>query len=517
MPIAFKERQTPRYEGDFEIATSGNLEPPEVALLGRVETTQKAIESGLKKSEELRPSLVAARRKWWSDKAAGLGHVVKDFAGGALDIGDALKAIGDIDVTSEPDISIHVLDSDKAKFDGDFEVVLVSFEPTADEQVYLDNLNRILRSLRQVSEGADRYRALTVQTTLKAYKQGTADQLRKDFASFREGKTNSVDNLLVLKGRYLGLRDRLNNTLFVVSVTTNKLQLKEGDNTRELAVDIDLLVEEGLPPPNDVASPEKQDLYVQISNACTVIRAVCQKLSEQKPRWFERGTSEDAKERADKLLDEYVRKLAGIGTVGLEGSQVGLAQKGLASLKGEFVAREAGRIKNAYVRRLAWWSGGFALAFLAVYIRIRLGDCAGHGGNVANVCKWTSWFDSPWWLDHKTFLLAAVGASIGTWVSFSVRRLDLPFEDLAMQEESSLDPPFRILFVVALTLTACLLFWTGAINIEIGNLKTGPDSFKAAGTVAVLIGMFCGLSERALATAISGRAAAFVRGVAGGG
>ena len=32
----------------------------------------------------------------------------------------------------------------------------------------------------------------------------------------------------------------------------------------------------------------------------------------------------------------------------------------------------------------------------------------------------------------------------------------------------------------------------------------------------MLIGFFCGLSERALASAIAGRAAAFVSGVAGG-
>jgi hypothetical protein len=115
------------------------------------------------------------------------------------------------------------------------------------------------------------------------------------------------------------------------------------------------------------------------------------------------------------------------------------------------------------------------------------------------------------------FLLAGAGAAAGTWVSFAIRRLDLPFEELTMLEEESLDPPFRILFVTALTLIVCLLFWNSAINIEIGNLKTGPDFFKNNGTIAILIGMFCGLSERALATAVSGRAAAFVKGVAGGG
>jgi hypothetical protein len=113
------------------------------------------------------------------------------------------------------------------------------------------------------------------------------------------------------------------------------------------------------------------------------------------------------------------------------------------------------------------------------------------------------------------FLLAAAGAAIGTWISFAIRRLDLPFEELTLLEEASLDPPFRILFVTGLTLIVCLLFWNGAVNIEIGNLKTGPAYFKTSGTIAILIGMFCGLSERALATAVSGRAAAFVKGVGG--
>lgn len=513
MPITFKDRQPSRYDGDFEIASSGQLEPREVDLLSKIGTLQKTIETGLNKKEQVRPSLAAARNTWWSGKATSLYRNVEGLSRGTTDWDTAVKSIGEIDVTAEPDMAIQILESDKAKFDGDFEVVLVSCEPTGEEKNYLDRLSGVLKLLRQVSDGPDRYRALTVQNTLKAYKQGTANGLKKDFASFRQGKTNDADNLLVLKGRYLGLRDRLGNTMF--SVRSEKVQRTKGEKVRELAVDIVIRVEEGLPPPNDVASPEKQDLYLQISNACTVIRAVCQKLGEQKARGFEFGGILEAKEHADQLLDEYVGKLVGVATVGLEGSQVALAQKALASLKSEFVAREAGRIKTAYVRRLAWWSGGFAIVFLLAYIRVRLGGCADQSGIVSKWCGWTPWYDGQWWRDHQTFLLAAVGASIGTWVSFSTRRLDLPFEDLAMQEESSLDPPFRIVFVVALTLTACLLFWTGAINIDIGSLKTEPQHFRQAGTVALLIGLFCGLSERALATAIAGRAAAFVKGVGG--
>lgn len=513
MQITFKDRLPPRYQGDFEIATSGQLQSQEVDLLNKIGALQTAIETALNRKQDLRPSLADARKKWWADEAGKLRQKVEEFSRGTIAPDDFIKSIEEIDLASEPDLAIRMLESDKAKFDGDFELVPVSYAPDDVEKDYLDKLSGVLGSLRRTSDGPDRYRALTVQNTLKAYKQGTANALRKDCASFREGKTNHSDNLLVLKGRYLGLRDRLNNTMF--SVRSEKVQRTKGDKVQELAVDLVIRVEEGLPPPNDVASTEKQDLYLQISNACTVIRSVCQKLSEQKSSLFEFGGILEAKEHADQLLDEYITKLVGVATVGLEGSQVALAQKALTGLKSEFVAREAGRIKTAYVQRLAWWSGGFALVFLLAYIRVRLAACTGQSGIISEWCKWTPWYDGLWWRDHQNFLLAAFGASIGTWVSFSARRLDLPFEDLAMQEESSLDPPFRIIFVVALTLAACLLFWTGALNIAIGDLKTAPEQFSRAGTVALLIGLFCGLSERALATAIAGRAAAFVKGVGG--
>jgi hypothetical protein len=128
---------------------------------------------------------------------------------------------------------------------------------------------------------------------------------------------------------------------------------------------------------------------------------------------------------------------------------------------------------------------------------------------------YTGKFAWQWGDDHKSFLLAACGAAIGTWASFSFRQVQFAFDDLVMVEEGSLDPPMRILFVIVLTMAACLLFWNGAVNIEIGSLKTASDAFQHSGSIALLIGLFCGLSERALATAIAGRAAALVKGVAG--
>jgi hypothetical protein len=114
--------------------------------------------------------------------------------------------------------------------------------------------------------------------------------------------------------------------------------------------------------------------------------------------------------------------------------------------------------------------------------------------------------------DHNSFCLVGGAAAVGTWLSFSIRRVTLSFDDLAVLEEDLLDPSLRVIFVVALTMAACLLFETKALNIEIGELKTS----QLSGATALLVGVFFGLSERALATAVSGRATAFVKGVAGG-
>ena len=52
------------------------------------------------------------------------------------------------------------------------------------------------------------------------------------------------------------------------------------------------------------------------------------------------------------------------------------------------------------------------------------------------------------------------------------------------------------------------------MNIQIGDLKTNATDFMQKGSIAMLVGVFLGISERALSTATSVPcAAAFVRGV----
>jgi len=512
------DRNPPRFDRDFELAPVGDTVPSaeQRELLKLFDAAKNALVAGraADDAESLCATLVDARRRWWVATAEKLRAAAEQFAAGAADA-DAiaattrrLEAIEAERVGSRPDIAIANLPDDHDLFAGNFRVKPENCQLSPSEQRYVDALHEMLDDLQREAKdekpaaGAAPQFSDAMLAERRKLREGAARQLRVDAGYFREGTDPKglTDNILFYRGKYRGLLERLGQSLFALSVIE--------DNG--VAVDLKIDVMEGLPAPNDVVSAEKQELFVQINNANTVIGTVCQQIREQALQPYRIDKIEAAKKRADGLLDEYVRKLAGIGRLGLEGPHTTLAKLALASLKAEFTAREAGRVKNHYVRRLGVFAGTFAVGFLMAYVAIRVGACTAEMWKAhPAACP------SAWWSNHKTFLLAAAGASVGTWLSFAVRRLDLPFEELPLLDEHSLDPPFRILFVVALTLMACLLFWTGTINIHIGDLKTDPDNFKATGSIAVLVGLFCGLSERALATAMSNRAAGFVGGLAG--
>ena len=121
-------------------------------------------------------------------------------------------------------------------------------------------------------------------------------------------------------------------------------------------------------------------------------------------------------------------------------------------------------------------------------------------------------FSSDFVKSHKAFFLLTAGASLGVWLSFAARDVAIPFKSLATPEADLLSARQRLAFVLGLSVLAALLFWTHALNIEIGNLKT----LKFEGATAFLIGGFFGLAERALSDSVVKRAASFVSALGGG-
>jgi hypothetical protein len=390
-----------------------------------------------------------------------------------------------------------------ARFDGDFKIN-VSEAPNPDDtdrehRVYVALVRDILRQLFMDQE-SDKARGYSeaIRNERQKKRKETADKLKSDADAVSKGRLDVIaaaNAASTAKGRYQRDLELTAGTLFTVRL--------DQDKDQPFAVGVIITLAQDLLPPSNVVSPEKQQLYTAILAAQTVIKTVCARIKDGDDkslcgRMFGARQSASASERAQLLLDAYMRKLLAIGELGLQGPNTDLAKVALDSLRNELVAHEGPRIKNSYVCKLGIACGIAAGFFLFFYMLIT-----------------TEIVRSDYWQLHKSFFLAGTGAAIGTWMSFSIREVELSFDHLGVVEADLLDPAFRVLFVVTLTVTACLLFWTGVMNIEIGNLKTTPAEFGRVGTVALLVGLFCGLSERALATSVSGRAATFVKGISG--
>lgn len=459
--------------------------PAETAYLAVVNTAvdELAADDAADATEDYPEQLLLARRAARKAAASALKLEARKFTAGQNPVADPAR-VPEIKNRYAADIpKFCTINPSLERFDGDFETFLLpGYIPGDDEQAFLDKvaatLDEFASDKRNDSTSEHSPYVITVREGLRKSIAKTLRDRVESFWTEHAAPSVAAENVMLLRGRYQALRDRLKRRLF-------NAYLEPPDERTELV--IRLLAD--LPPPQDKPPPEKEGLYVQITKTAAVIRTVCDRLGER---------SDAMKTRAQRLRSEFLEKLHGVAVIGLELNFTDLARLTLTELRNEFFVLEAGRIKNNYVRQLGGWAGGVALVLLAVY---------------SVVSTWAS--NWQWGYDHRSFLLAACGASIGTWASFSIRQVQFSFDDLVMVEESALDPPVRILFVIVLTVTACLLFWNGAINFEIGEFKTQPAAFKNMGSAALLVGLFAGLSERALATAISGRAAAFSKGIAG--
>jgi hypothetical protein len=509
-----KDISPSRFEGEFAVETDPSHSPTasEAAYLTKLNEilTMLADDQRHDKTNPLQPLLVDARREYRKAEAAKLREIAQNFAHGSINADAALSATAEAArkyALNRPDLVAQDKASGETRFAGDFIITATNYQPDDAETAYINRIAYVLDTLSddEVADKAAGYSVARLAARQECRKE-CAIGLRKEFEEF--GKNDVIaaiaaDNALVTQGIYIANRDRLKLPLFDVNIKTGTAGAPDAD----LAVELDIGLTPGLPPPDDQPSQEKQDLFVDVGNAYTVISTVSQHMHDRAAKigkrwWYAKERRQrrenDERERARRLLDQYVRKLAGIARVGLQGPHTPLAKLALNELRAEFTAQQAGLIKNIYVRSLGAAAGVSSTSLLVLY---------------AFIAKYVG---VGWWYDHKAFLIAAAGAAIGTWLSFSIRRVNLSFSDLAILEEDLLDPSVRIVFVIGLTLTACLLFWTGVMNIQIGDLKTNATEFMQKGSIAMLVGIFFGISERALATAISGRATAFVRGIGSG-
>jgi hypothetical protein len=237
--------------------------------------------------------------------------------------------------------------------------------------------------------------------------------------------------------------------------------------------------DKGVPPsvdyylrPGTVAPADYVSLQIDLERTLTVIRVL----------FFGKRKSEK--------FDEYFPRLGDIALASLGQDQVRVGRLALTAFQDEIVTREAGQVKNAYIRRLGLYALALGLPALLFYLYCRYG--ADRGSDLYR---------------FREFVSLVMGSLLGTWLSFAIRRVQLSFWDLTRLEEDMLDPAIRLIFVAGLTLVVGLLFATKAVVVTIGGFGSG---FLNSGTIAVLIGCLCGIGELGLSAAVARRASDFI-------
>jgi len=189
-------------------------------------------------------------------------------------------------------------------------------------------------------------------------------------------------------------------------------------------------------------------------------------------------------------FEEFFRQLLSLAQAGLVGDDANpqVASRALVTLKSQIVAREGGRIKNQYMKRL-----GVAAAMLGIPALV---------GSIALLMF------NPAATRFAGYLFIWVGALVGAWLSFGTRKVRLQFEDLHILEQDRLEPLVRLIFSGLLSLIMGLIFATGAMEVTLGTITTAQ--FVGDAEVAILIGVLCGFSEKALSAQIASSAVKIV-------
>jgi hypothetical protein len=352
--------------------------------------------------------------------------------------------------------------------------------PTEEEKVLVQALNNAIGAVTK-SSGEDAYAgeydSITEQYT---------NNLKVIADQFLTGSSTPAQ-CLVDCGAALGHREEQISNLERRQRFGVALRFDTGQAERP-PIDMDINIPEGN------LSQDQAELVIEVRKAVTVVSVV---FVGRKPSL-----------RQQQRHGEYIRKLYDIASAGLA-SPGGAAHalRALDAFREDFVSREASAVKNQYVRKLGHRAAAFAVLFLVLYLGAWV--VASHPGTgiVEHFMPTLApsiggLFGDPL---AKLFLLG-IGASVGTWLSFSLRRPILKFDDLAVLEEDRLNPTARILFVVGLTLVVGLLLYTRLVAIKIGDIDVDLR-------MALLLGLLCGIAERALAAAVSQRASEVVERV----
>lgn len=217
--------------------------------------------------------------------------------------------------------------------------------------------------------------------------------------------------------------------------------------------------------------PEEQlALKDEVERALTVLRAL-----------FPAG--------GDSQFENYYRPLVSLAQLALAANPARpqIASRALVALKNEVVAREAGHIKNRYMKQLGALAAVFAIPTAAVGLSVR---------------HWTHQIIAA------DFLVLWAGCMAGVWLSFGARKFTLAFEDLHIPEADRLEPSVRLVFAGLLTMILGLSFSVGLVSVRAGSVTT--DAINNSLRLSALMGLLCGFSEQVLSTRVAKQATSFL-------
>lgn len=227
------------------------------------------------------------------------------------------------------------------------------------------------------------------------------------------------------------------------------------------------------------APQDQRDLKAEAERALIIVKALYRKEPDRRK------------------LNEAVAKLLALCQVGLVGPNASpsVATAALRVFEADILEREAGPVKNQYMRKLGIWALVFAASGILLYLMYR------HVQFMP--------FDE--FRRYRNVALVWSGAMAGAWASFASRNVKISFADLAALEEDRIEPQLRLIFTGVLTSILALIFITGVADVQVGAFKA--SALSTSGSIALLLGAFAGLAEKALPSAVMSRATSVISAV----
>jgi hypothetical protein len=203
----------------------------------------------------------------------------------------------------------------------------------------------------------------------------------------------------------------------------------------------------------------------------------------------------------------YYVRLFRLGQVGLEGENVAtdIASAAFANTLADLIDDEAGNVKAKHLRKLGMKAMVPGLICGVLYVLLRL--------------------TSTYWprIDHfllnmgvdsnllSNFVLLLIGSFVGVWLSYAIRTTTFTLSDLTVTDADRLTPEIRLVFAGALTVILGILFCIPLLELRVGEVAM--TNVAAYPMLAFVVGVFCGVSELTLPTAIASRANDFIQNI----